>query len=115
MGMKKLGHRKVFMKKIEALKSKDNNAWDSQSNASGKSNETYSSMSTASSQSSGSRETVANIKCSFNGELKVIRMKKEKTLDALKKAIKKEYGKRMDIKVVDSDGDHVSVRKDSEL
>jgi len=52
------------------------------------------------------------VKCFFEDEIRVIRVKPDTSLRDLKKKIKNEFGQRLSVKWKDNDGDIIPIRKD---
>ena len=55
------------------------------------------------------------LKCFYKNEVKLLSVLPTISLDKLKRTIKKEFGRRMNIQAKDNDGDLISIKNDKDL
>eukprot|EP01097_Dermamoeba_algensis_P009747 TRINITY_DN6992_c0_g1_i1.p1 TRINITY_DN6992_c0_g1~~TRINITY_DN6992_c0_g1_i1.p1 ORF type:complete len:587 (+),score=120.13 TRINITY_DN6992_c0_g1_i1:144-1763(+) len=116
MNITKLGHRKKLLRRISQLRSHSKSAFTPSDEGDNNSDQGSSSGASAtSSQTGSSKRRELTIKCSYGDEIRAIRLKKDTSLEALKKAIRKEYKKTMTVKYKDEDGDMLSIKTDDEF
>lgn len=110
INVKKLGHRKKILAKIKQLKAVG--GFTATTDYGDDVHSTISSESDASSLGAG----VYVLKCTFEGEVTVFKVKSDVTLEDVKRKLKKEWpGKQLEIKFIDKDGDSISIRKEDHL
>eukprot|EP01098_Paradermamoeba_levis_P011429 TRINITY_DN488_c0_g2_i1.p1 TRINITY_DN488_c0_g2~~TRINITY_DN488_c0_g2_i1.p1 ORF type:complete len:575 (+),score=222.84 TRINITY_DN488_c0_g2_i1:89-1813(+) len=114
MNMNKLGHRKKLLRRINLLKTNSKAAFNASDNDSDQGSNSGSSSGSSNASGPSTRKELT-VKCSYDDEIRAIRLKKDTSFEALKKAIKKEYKRTMTIKYKDSDGDLLTIRKEEEF
>eukprot|EP01102_Stenamoeba_stenopodia_P020211 TRINITY_DN77_c0_g1_i2.p1 TRINITY_DN77_c0_g1~~TRINITY_DN77_c0_g1_i2.p1 ORF type:complete len:576 (-),score=147.27 TRINITY_DN77_c0_g1_i2:78-1805(-) len=113
IGVKKLGLRKKILSEIKNLQKRGGGSAPSTSHHSASDNfrDDLSDSGSGISGSLGSPTEVC-VKCFFEDEIRVIRVKPDTSLRDLKKKIKNEFGQRLSVKWKDNDGDLIPIRKD---
>lgn len=112
MGINKLGHRKKLLKLIAKLRG------DTTSSASLAANSQTTASNQAESSDATSEEVVKgklNVKCQFRGEWYSIKFTKSTTFKSLRRQLEDQFECRLRIKYSDSDGDMVTIKRESDL
>lgn len=111
IGVKKLGLRKKILSEIKNLQKRGGGGAPSVSISQTSASDHYrDDLSDSGSNSSAPAEIC--VKCFFEDEIRVIRVKPDTSLRELKKKIKNEFGQRLSVKWKDNDGDLIPIRKD---
>mmetsp|Transcript_12147 Transcript_12147/g.30756 ORF Transcript_12147/g.30756 Transcript_12147/m.30756 type:complete len:574 (-) Transcript_12147:109-1830(-) len=115
LGVSRLGHRKRLVNLIAQLFQQDGSGGggDTDSVHSGSSRSSRNSRS--SSSSSSSKGGKITCKCMYKGETQALSISRTASLNQLKRKIKREFGRSMQLKYEDEDGDKISLRKDRHL
>eukprot|EP01102_Stenamoeba_stenopodia_P022508 TRINITY_DN9410_c0_g1_i1.p1 TRINITY_DN9410_c0_g1~~TRINITY_DN9410_c0_g1_i1.p1 ORF type:complete len:632 (-),score=194.64 TRINITY_DN9410_c0_g1_i1:44-1939(-) len=110
INVRKLGHRKKILAKIRHMK-----ASGAMSSHDDETRSSHSENSHTDTHSSSTPSGTFILKCAFDGDVVAIKAQQDITLAELHKKLKKEFGKTLDIKYTDKDGDTISITKDDHL
>jgi len=110
MGISKLGHRKKLLKKIAALRGENTAAGSSSQTA-----QTAADSSASHDDDARGSDQRLNVKCLFRDDWYSIKITRATTFKALRRMLEEQFECRLRIKYADSDGDQVTIKRESDL
>lgn len=116
LGVSAMGHRKKLLARIKDLNKRENGQFnDNNDSTSDDNNSDHSFEISNRSTSSLENNTKVAIKCFYKNEVKLLSVAPNIGIDKLKRTIKKEFGRRMNIQAKDNDGDLITIKTDKDF